>query len=152
MSDEAKTSDTIGEADTAREEVAQTESAKAPLPDPEGLANTLSPVDLPEPDEPLANPLRWTFTVIAVAGLFLAIFNAGSIRSWSYELKAGETNQRVVGATEGWFGLTSGAGFEIPVEAMRGWWKHVQNARFPGQEPAPETETGSKAEASEPAG
>lgn len=152
MSEQDKASDTPCEADTAREEVAQTEPAKAPLPDPEGLAHTLSPVDLPEPDEPLANPLRWTITVIAVVGLFLALFNAGSIRSWSYELKSGDANQRIVGAAEAWFNMTSGARLEAPVETMHGWWKTIQNARFPGQEPAPETETGPDAEAPEPAG
>lgn len=152
MNDPDHISDTTGAADNAREEVVQTEPARAPLPDPSGLGHTLSPVDLPEPDAPLPNPLTWTITVIAVAGIFLALFNAGSIRSWSYELKPTEWNQRVVAAAEGWFDIVDSAGLEAPVSAMRGWWKDVQAARFPGQEePASETETGSEAEAPEPA-
>lgn len=151
MSEQDKVSDTTGEVDTAREEVAQTEPAKAPLPDVEGLAHSMSPVDLPEPDAPLPNPLAWTFTVIATAGIFLALFNSGSIRSWSYELKPGLVTERVVTASESWFDATSSAGLEVPVESMRGWWKVVQNARFPGQEPAPETAAGPEADAPEPA-
>lgn len=150
MSDPDKSSDTTGEAETAREEVATTEPAKAPLPDVEGLAHTMSPVDLPEPDRPLPNPLAWTFTVIATAGIFLALLNAGSIRSWSYELKPSPVSESVVSASEGWFDVTAAAGLERPVDAMRGWWKGVQNARFPGQEPVAETETGPEAEAAEP--
>lgn len=150
MSDPDKSSDTTGEAETAREEVATTEQAKAPLPDVEGLAHTMSPVDLPEPDRPLPNPLAWTFTVIATAGIFLALFNAGSIRSWSYELKPSPVSESVVSASEGWFNLTSSASLEAPVDAMRDGWKGVQNARFPGQDPIPETETGPEAEAPEP--
>jgi len=151
MSEQDKHSDTTGEADNAREEVAQTEPAKAPLPDAEGLAHTMSPVDLPEPDQPLPNPLTWTVTVIATAGIFLALFNSGSIRSWSYELKPGTVNERVVSASESWFNFTSAAGLEAPVDAMRSGWKNVQNARFPGQDPVPETEAGPEAEAPEPA-
>jgi hypothetical protein len=151
MSEQDKSSDTTGEVESAREEVAQTEPAKAPLPDPEGLAQTLSPVDLPEPAEPLPDPLRWMVTVIAVAGLFLALFNAGSIRSWAYELKPTPVNERVVIAAESWFDMVNGVGLEAPVSTMRGWWKQVQSARFPGQEPGPQTETGPDAEAPEPA-
>ncbi len=150
MSEQDKIKDTTGEAETAREEVVQTEPAKAPLPDVEGLAHTMSPIDLPEPDQPLPNPLAWTFTVIATAGIFLALFNSGSIRSWSYELKPSPVSEKVVSASEGWFNLTATAKLEAPVDAMRGWWKGVQNARFPGQEPVPETETGPEAEAPEP--
>lgn len=151
MAKRKKTSEPTAEPETAREEVVETQPAEAPLPDVEGLAHTMSPVDLPEPAEPLPNPLRWTVTVIAVAGIFLALFNAGAIRSWAYELKEGPVSERIVSTAEGWFDLTASAKLEVPVDTMRGWWKQVQNARFPGQEPAPETETGPEAEAAEPA-
>lgn len=141
--------DTTGPADTARAEVAQTEPAKAPLPDPAGLAHSLSPVDLPEPEMPLPNPLRWTVTVIAVAGLFLALFNAEAIRGWAYALKPTPTTEPVVVHAEQWYDLTASAGLQHPVETMRGWWKAAQAARFPGQDAAP-TETGSEADAPEP--
>jgi hypothetical protein len=134
--------DTTGSADTAREEVARTEPAKAPLPDPAGLAHSLSPVDLPEPTTPLPRPLRWTVTVIATAALFLALFNGGAIRGWAYELKPTAFSQRVVAAAEAWYDVTASVGLDRPVEAMRGWWKAATGA---------ETETGSDAAAPEPA-
>ena len=135
------TKDTTLEAETAREEVVQTEPAKAPLPDPAGLAHNLSPVDLPEPETPLAKPLSWTVTVMATAGLFLALFNSEAIRGWSYELKPTRLNQQIVGYSEQWYDFTAAMGLSKPDEALRGWWKAAQALRFPGQV-TPETETG----------
>lgn len=140
-------SDTTGEADNARQEVARTEPTKAPLPDPAGLAHSLSPVDLPEPREPQPRPLRWTFVVIAAAGLFLALFNAGAIRGWAYELKPTPLNLRIVAAAESWYGLTAAVGLNRPAETMRGWWKAAQAVGGEGAE----TETSSDAPAPEPA-
>jgi hypothetical protein len=146
-----KVADTTGETDTARAEVAQTEPAKAPLPDPAGLAHSLSPIDLPEPAEPLPRPLAWTVTVIAVAGLVLALFNAAAIRGWAYELKPTAFNQRIVAAAEGWYDATAAFGLHQPVEIMRGWWQSAQAARFAGEGEAAETQTGPDADAPEPA-
>jgi hypothetical protein len=129
---EQQSADTTRPVETARAEVAQTEPARAPLPDVEGLANSLSPVDLPEPDEPLAHPLRWTVTVIATACLVLALFNAGSVRGWSYELKETETSQRIVTVSESWFNLTAAIGLDKPAEQLRGLWEEAKAARFPG--------------------
>lgn len=139
---ESKISDTTGAADTAREEVAHTEPAKAPLPDPGGLAHSLSPVDLPEPAEPLPRPLRWTVTVIATASLLLALFNAGAIRGWAYELRPTPLNQRVVAVAEGWYDLTAVIGLNRPVDAMRHWWGAVRESA--------ETQSGPDAGAPEP--
>ena len=125
---ESKVSDTTGTADTAREEVSLTEPAKAPLPDPGGLAHSLSPVDVPEPAEPLTRPLRWTVTVIASASLLLALFNAGAIRGWAYELRPTPLNQRVVAASEAWYDVTAAIGLNRPVDSMRGWWEGVREA------------------------
>lgn len=146
---ENKVADTTGEAVTAREEVVRTEPAKAPLPDPAGLAHSLSPVDLPEPPEPLPRPLGWTIQVIAAAGLVLALFNAGAIRSWAYELRASAANQRIVAVAEHWHDATATFGLNRPVETMRGWWKSVQAARFGGE--GSQTATGPDAVAPEPA-
>lgn len=148
---EDKVADTTGQVDTARAEVAQTEPARAPLPDPEGLAHTLSPVDLPEPAEPLPHPLAWTATVILVASLVLALLNAGAIRGWAYELKPTAFNQRIVAAAEGWYDLTATIGLNHPVEAMRGWWQKAQKARFDGKAEGAQSETGPDADAPEPA-
>lgn len=137
--------DTTVPVDNAREEVARTEPARAPLPDTGGPAHSFSPVDLVEPDAPLPRPLAWTFTVIATAGLFLALFNAEAMRGWAYELKPTPTTQKVVGAAEAWFDVTAAAGLDRPVATMRGWWKDIVAARFDGQ-----NEAGPDAEAREP--
>lgn len=142
--------DTTNDAATAREEVAQTEPAKAPLPDPAGLAHSLSPVDLPEPAEPLVNPLRWTVTVMATAGLFLALFNAEAIRGWAYAMEPTPVTEPVMVRAEQWYDATATVGLQHPASIMRGWWKAAQAARFPGQADA-ETETGPETEVPEPA-
>ena len=103
---------------------------RAPLPEPAGLAETLSPVDLPEPAAQLPHPLRWTSTTIAVATLFLALFNAHALRSWSYQLTPNEYSARVVAVAESWYAITDRAGLNRPVEAMHGWWQGAKEARF----------------------
>ena len=115
---------------TAAEEIRRTEPERAPLPDPTGLAHTLSPVDLPPPAEPLPHGLRWTSVAIAVATLFLALFNAHTLRSWSYQLPPNEQSARVVRLAETWYDLADAAGLNRPVEAMHGWWQAVRDARF----------------------
>jgi hypothetical protein len=141
MSEQPDSADTTIPVDTAREEVARTEPAKAPLPDTGGPAQAFSPVDLAEPDTPLPRPLAWTATVIATASLFLALFNAEAIRGWAYELKPTATSQQVVSAAETWFEVTASAGLDRPVATMRGWWKDVQGAKFDGQnEQGPDAE------------
>ena len=150
--DEAKNklADTTGDTGSAREEVSQTEPAKGPLPDPSGLAHSLSPVDLPEPSDQLPRPLGWTVAVIAAASLVLALFNAGAIRGWAYELKPTAYNQRIVTIAEGWYDLTASVGLNRPVEVMRGWWQSAKSARFSAGGGAAGTQAGSDA-APEPA-
>ena len=145
-----KVEDTTEPVDTARQEVVETQPARAPLPDPAGLANSLSPVDLPEPDRPLAHPLRWTIVVMAVAGLVLALFNAHSLRSWAYGLKPGPINEPIVTLSEGWYDFTAALGLAAPSELLRGDWEQVKAAGFSGQAPDGQNETGPDAGASEP--
>ncbi len=102
----------------------------APLPGPTGLAQTLSPVDLPEPAMPLPHPLRWTSQVIAVAALFLLLFNAHALRGWSYQLPPNDYSARVVTLAEGWYDFVGKAGFNRPVEAMHARWQAARDARF----------------------
>jgi hypothetical protein len=147
--EDPKTADTTGTADNARQEVAQTEPAKAPLPDPAGLAHSLSPVDLPEPAAPLPRPLAWLVTVIATASLFLSLFNAGAIRGWAYELKPTPLNQRIVTAAERWYDLTAAIGLNRPGEALRSWWLAARGGGDAAGE-GPQTQTGSDAPAPEP--
>lgn len=126
------------QSDTAREEVAATRPCEAPLPDPAGLGHALSPVDLPEPDQPLERPLAWTCTMIAVACALLALLNAEAIRGWSYELKPTAFNQRVVTLAEGWYDATAALGLDRPSATLRSWWQGVQAARFESDAPEPE--------------
>ncbi|HEX4737019.1 MAG TPA: hypothetical protein VH331_05615 [Allosphingosinicella sp.] len=117
-----------GRAASLRREIERT--ALAPLPASAGLAETLSPVDLPAPAVPLPHPLRWTSEAIAVATLFLALFNAPAIRSWAYQLPPNDETARVVTAAEAWYDLVGRAGLNRPVEAMHAWWQSGRDARF----------------------
>ena len=122
---------------TATEEIETVPVESAPLPDALGLTHTSSPVDLPEPAAPLPHDgLKWTTTVMVVASAFLLVFNAGSLRGWSYELTPNDTNAKVVAASETWYGLTASIGLNRPVEALHHWWRGNMNLRFPGQEAA----------------
>lgn len=103
-----------------------------PLPGPTGLEDTLSPVDLPAPPEPLPHPLRWTSLAIAAATLFLALFNAHAIRGWAYDLPPGAASERLIGAAEGWYAATAAIGLNRPVETMRGWWQAAKEKSFAG--------------------
>jgi hypothetical protein len=98
-------------------------------PNPFGLAQSLSPVDIPEP---LVSPhsLRWTTTVIAVASLTLALLNAHAVRGWAWELPPGPWSERAATAAEGWYGLVGRIGLNQPVETMHGGWQHLREARF----------------------
>jgi len=122
----------------ATEEIERTEPERAPLPDPTGLAHTSSPVDLPEPVVPLPHDgLKWASTIIAVATLFLLVFNAPTLRGWAYELRPTETSAKVVTASETWYDATARLGLNRPVESLHKAWRGVMNLRFAGQEPAP---------------
>jgi hypothetical protein len=135
---------------TAREEIDRVPVESAPLPDALGLTHTSSPVDLPEPAVPLPHDgLRWTTTIIAIASVFLLVFNAGSLRGWAYELTPTDTNAKIVSATETWYDLTAGLGLNRPVDALHHWWRGNMNLRFPGQ---PEAAVDVRLESDQPGG
>jgi hypothetical protein len=118
------------------EEIEKPDAGPAARTDTEGLANSLSPVDLPEP--PVPHGLRWTATVIASASLVLLLLNAHAIRDWSYQLPPSAASARVVSAAETWFDAVDQAGLNRPVEIMHGWWQGARDARFQRDEPAPD--------------
>jgi hypothetical protein len=122
----------------ATEEIERTEPERAPLPDPTGLAHTLSPVDLPDPAAPLPRPLRWTSIAIAVATLTLFLLNAHALRSWAYQLPPSDASARVVILAESWYDMADRAGLNRPVEAMHGWWQSAKDARFGGRVAPPD--------------
>jgi hypothetical protein len=95
-----------------------------------GLADSLSPVDLPDPPAPLPHGLRWTSLVIAWASLVLLLLNAHAIRGWAYQLPPGAASARVVNAAETWYDAVGQAGLNRPVEAMHAWWQAAREARF----------------------
>jgi hypothetical protein len=126
-----------GEISTATEEIETVPVEAQPLPDSLGLTHTSSPVDLPEPAMPLPHDgLRWATTVMAVAALFLFVFNAHSLRGWAYERTPNDTTAKVVAASETWYSISASIGVNRPYEAMHAWWRGMMNLRFPGQEPA----------------
>jgi hypothetical protein len=112
------------------EEIERPETRQQPLAERDGLAHSLSPVDLPEPPAPLPHGLRWTTNVIASAGLVLALLNAHAIRSWSYQLAPSAASSRVVSAAEAWYDIVGQAGLNRPVETMHGWWQEGRDLRF----------------------
>jgi len=119
----------------AVEEIERTEPEQAPLPDPTGLAHTLSPVDLPDPPVPLPHGLRWASQAIAVATLVLALLNAHAIRSWSYQLTPNDWTASIVTAAETWYDTLDRAGLNRPVEAMHDGWQSLKEKRFGGEAP-----------------
>ena len=121
----------------AREEIDWTPPERQPLPAPSGLEHTLSPVDLPEPPEPLPHGLRWTSLVIAVATLVLALTNAHAIRGWAYQLPPNEWTAPVVTGAEAWYDTMDVVGLNAPVESMRSWWQSAKDVRFDGAPASP---------------
>jgi hypothetical protein len=119
-------------------EIERLETGQKPLPDRDGLADSLSPVDLPAPPVPLPHGLRWATSVIVWAALVLALLNAHAIRSWSYQLPPSAASAQIVSAAETWYAIVDRAGLNRPVEAMQGWWQSAKDARFQsgGQAPA----------------
>jgi hypothetical protein len=95
-----------------------------------GLADSLSPVDLPEPATPLPHGLRWTSIVVSTASLVLLLLNAHAIRDWSYQLPPNAATAPVVTAAETWYDIADGATLNRPVETMHVWWQTARDARF----------------------
>lgn len=122
--------------DEAPPELAVFAAAPAPMPaaperlTPVRLGDTTSPVDLPEPAVPLPGALGWTTRVIAVATLFLALFNAQAIRGWAYQLPPSPTSASLAAAAEGWYAITAAAGLDRPYALLHAWYGDVKQARF----------------------
>jgi hypothetical protein len=112
-----------------------------PSPEPAGIADLLadyaSPVDLPDPPEPLPGGLRWTTEVIVVAALVLALFNAHALRGWAYRLDTNAATVRLVSAAEGWYEATGRFGLNRPVEAVHAGWQSLKDRRFGEEAPRP---------------
>ncbi len=125
--------------ESAAEEAALPNVPEEPLPAPVEQRVFSSPVNLPPPDTPLPQPLRWTTTVILVASLFLAVFNAGALRGWAYQLDETPLSARVVIAVEAWFDVTAALGLDRPVATLHGWWEGLKMAGAGEPETPPPT-------------
>lgn len=95
-----------------------------------------SPVDLPGGPDFHGRPLRWATIAIAVATLFLGLFNATAINGWAVELAPTPLSARIVAATEAWEETTEAIGVAAPRAWLHARWKALQTARFKGQEKA----------------
>jgi len=95
-----------------------------------------SPVDLPGEPDFHGRPLLWASIAIAVATLFLGLFNATSIRSWAVDLPPTAASLRIATAAEQWEETTEAIGVAAPRAWLHAQWKKLQALRFPGQEPA----------------
>jgi hypothetical protein len=126
----------------ASEEIERIDPEQSPLPGPTGLEGTLSPVDLPPPPVPLPHPLRWTTSVIVIATLVLALFNARTLQSWSYQLPPNAATARIVTGAEAWYAATDRFGLNRPVAILHGWWEKARTARFPGIPGPPDAAAG----------
>lgn len=120
------------------EESDRPDPGQAATPETEGLAHSLSPVDLPDPPTPLPHGLGWTTGVIAWASLVLLLFNAHAIRGWAYQLPPSNASAMIVSAAEGWYDTVGRIGLNRPVEAMHGGWQAGRDMRFRKDAPAPD--------------
>lgn len=94
-----------------------------PPPDDEGLA---------------ARDRRWTTRAILTATVFLLIFNAVSPLNWSRQQVPGWLPQTVERLSSVWVEQLSLMRADDPRHGLREFWNAARDARFIGQEPAPE--------------
>jgi hypothetical protein len=99
------------------------------------------PVDLPDAPPPAPHDLRWTASIIGLVAAGLLATNAISLSEWAGELPPSERVVRFVAVVDGWRAFTDRTGLAAPRAAMHSVWKKLENARFPGQEPAAATST-----------
>lgn len=92
---------------------------------------TMSPVDLPGAADEEPHPLRWTGIGIALATVFLLLFNATTLDGWARELPPGPAAARLTALTGAWAETTGRIGLNAPHATMHAWWKQGEAARFP---------------------
>ncbi|MDJ0278504.1 hypothetical protein QLH51_17035 [Sphingomonas sp. 2R-10] len=80
-------------------------------------------------------PWRWMTTVIAVATLFLGVFNAHAIAAWFDELPPSPYTEPLRAPIAAWAATTARLGFDTPRAAVRTRWEKAQAARFGSEQP-----------------
>ena len=91
------------------------------------------PVDLPGRLIGQENALGWTGIVLGIATLSLALTNAVSIESWGADLPPSPGVARIVDDAGRWRAVTENAGLSAPRATLHRGWKHLEEARWPGQ-------------------
>lgn len=92
------------------------------------------PVDLPGRLIGQEHALGWTGTILAIATLSLAVTNAVSIDSWSADLPPSAGVARIVDNADRWRAAMDRAGLGTPRATLHRAWKHLEEARWPGQQ------------------
>jgi hypothetical protein len=88
----------------------------------------LSDSPIPELDEQTADPLvqrralAWTSTVIAVAAIFLLVFNATALHSWASSLKPSDATVELAAVAGGWEDATARLGLTAPRAFVHDVW------------------------------
>ena len=99
------------------------------------IAEVGSPVLVPADPVDTVAPWRWMTTVIASAGLFLALFNALAIAAWFDELPPSPHTEPLRAPIAAWAATTARWGLDTPRAAVRGRWEKAQAARFGSEQP-----------------
>jgi hypothetical protein len=89
-----------------------------------------APASEPAPESAPEHPLRWTATVMAVAGLFLLVFNARALSSWMADNDKAPTPATLEARAiaEGWTAATSAVWLDRPHAAIHAVWERRKTA------------------------
>lgn len=85
-----------------------------------------------------ARDMRWTSRTIAIAAVFLLVFNAVSPLNWSHQQAPSWVSETVERVSEAWVGQLALLGVDMPRQGLRDAWFAAKDARFVGQDAAVE--------------
>lgn len=88
-----------------------------------------------------ARDRRWTSRAVAVAAVFLLVFNAVSPLNWSRQQPPGWLPDTVRQLSEVWAAQLAVFAVDQPRQGLRETWDAARRARFIGQAPAPDGST-----------
>ncbi|MGN5374530.1 hypothetical protein [Sphingomonas hankookensis] len=99
------------------------------------IAEVGSPVLVPADPVDTVAPWRWMTMVIAVATLFLGVFNAHAIAAWFDELPPSRHTEPLRAPIATWAVTTARLGLDAPRAVVRTQWEKAQAARFGTERP-----------------
>jgi len=97
------------------------------------------PEPAPGDDEMAARDRRWTSRIIAVATVFLLVFNAASIQNWSRQQPPGWVTATVQQLSDVWSAQLMQLGADQPRQTVRDAYHALTEARFGGPPTPPAT-------------